>query len=275
MNEYSVEIASENIKIEGLKDGVHLGRGKNFVIRNGFFKTFDDPVALNAHDYATSNPQLGWIENGLIENCYDYNDDSTAGYFCRILAGSWLDWYEGMIVQHSDTVVHNNRVYRVIMNPDRQTYVSNTPPIHEKGAVFYDGIRWEFIQNEVCYNCGCRNIHFKDIFVEKDRPIAISIHHDNDRYSRSVYPGSVPPFQENITFENVNITGKVPEFLRCVSPLKNFTIKNSSLGNSIINLIELDQIETYPEADFLFINTKVCEVTVTPKRAFKTEQTKS
>ena len=35
--------------------------------------TFDDAIALNAHDYATSNPELGWIENGVIENCHDLN----------------------------------------------------------------------------------------------------------------------------------------------------------------------------------------------------------
>ena len=108
-------ILVENVKIEGRKDAVHLGRGKDFIIRNGYFKTFDDPIALNAHDYASSNPQLGWIENGLIENCYDYNDKDTTGYFCRILAGSWCDWYEGMKIQNSDTVIHNNKIYRALM----------------------------------------------------------------------------------------------------------------------------------------------------------------
>ena len=81
----------ENVRIEGRKDAVHLGTGKNFIIRNGFFKTFDDPIALNAHDYSSANPQLGWIENGLIENCYDFDDADTTGYFCRILAGSWCN----------------------------------------------------------------------------------------------------------------------------------------------------------------------------------------
>ena len=45
--------------IHGNKDGVHLGRGKRFIIRDCVFNTFDDAVALNAHDYATSNPDLG------------------------------------------------------------------------------------------------------------------------------------------------------------------------------------------------------------------------
>ncbi len=262
-------IRVENVKIEGKKDAVHLGRGKNFVIKDGFFKTYDDPIALNAHDYSTSNPQLGWIENGIIQNCYDYNDSSTDGFFCRILAGSWTDWYEGMIIQRSDTVIHNGRMYRAIMDPDGKTYVSLTPPTHKTGSAFHEDIRWEFVQDEICYNCGCRNVQFKDIFIEKDRPVAISIHHDNDRWSRSVYPGSEAPVQENITFENVNITGNTPVFLSCISPLKNFEIKNSNLSDSTIDLIELDEIESYPEADFKFTDTKVCNITASPKRTYK------
>lgn len=262
-------IVIENVKIEGRKDAVHLGRGKKFVIRNGYFKTYDDPIALNAHDYSTSNPQLGWIEDGIIENCYDYNDESTVGYFCRILAGSWTDWQKDMLIQRSDTVIYNNRMYRAILDPDGKNFISTTPPTHEKGSAFLDGIRWEFVQNEIFYNCGCKNIHFKDIYIEKDRPVGISIHHDNDFWSRSVYPGSNAPVQENITFENVSVTGDVPVFLSSVSAMKNFEIINSDLGSSKIELIELEQIKEYPEADFKFTNTNVCEITTTPKRIYK------
>ncbi len=100
----------ENLRIEGMKDAVHFGRGSKFVVRHGLFRTYDDPIALNGHDYVTSNPELGWIENGLIEDCYDLNADTTVGYFCRILAGAWADWYEGKIVQRLDTVVTNNHL---------------------------------------------------------------------------------------------------------------------------------------------------------------------
>jgi hypothetical protein len=50
--------------IKGMKDGIHLGRGKRFTISNGIFETFDDAIALNAHDYSVGNPELGWIEDG-------------------------------------------------------------------------------------------------------------------------------------------------------------------------------------------------------------------
>lgn len=104
------DIRLDGLYIEGNKDGVHLGWGKNFIIRNGKFKTFDDPIALNAFDYSVSNTHVGWIENGIIENCYDLADDTTTGYFCRILGGAWTAWKKGMLVHHSDTVVYKNKI---------------------------------------------------------------------------------------------------------------------------------------------------------------------
>ena len=98
----------ENIHIEGMKDAVHFGPGKGFVVRHGVFKTYDDPIALNAHDYTTSNPELGWIEDGLIEDCIDLDDPEhgTTGFFARILAGGWRYWEEGMdILSSGDAVV--------------------------------------------------------------------------------------------------------------------------------------------------------------------------
>ena len=93
----------------------------------GIFRTFDDPVALNAHDYAVANPQLGWIEDGLIEDCFDLPDKETTGYFCRILAGSWCDWYKGMEIQNSDTVVSNGRIYRAFQQPGwKEIHVCDT-----------------------------------------------------------------------------------------------------------------------------------------------------
>lgn len=59
-------ILIENGVIEGLKDGIHFGTGKNFTIRHFKFRTFDDPIALNAHDYAISNPEMGLLKTATI-----------------------------------------------------------------------------------------------------------------------------------------------------------------------------------------------------------------
>ncbi len=113
------DITIEDIRIEGAKDGVHLGRDKRFTIRDGRFETGDDAIALNAHDYSVGNPELGWIEDGVIENMHDLpNPKQEIGYFCRILAGAWIDWRPGMEVQQSDTVVSGGRLYLVQASPN-------------------------------------------------------------------------------------------------------------------------------------------------------------
>ncbi|MBD2844022.1 hypothetical protein IDH44_02365 [Paenibacillus sp. IB182496] len=89
------DLIVRDVIVKGDKDGVHLGRGRRFLISGCTFETYDDAVALNAHDYDVGNPELGWIEDGVIENCHDLaRDDAnegTVGYFCRILAGAWTD----------------------------------------------------------------------------------------------------------------------------------------------------------------------------------------
>jgi len=250
------DIRVENVHIEGRKDGVHLGRGRRFVIRNGVFRTFDDPIALNAHDYATSNPQLGWIEDGIIENCYDLDDKDTTGFFCRILAGSWCKWFKGMKVQHSDTVIANGRLYRVCMKPDGAEYVSETCPAHEDGSQVIDGINWVMVQDDPIENCGCRNIHFKDIFLKKKRPVAFSIHFDHDVWSRSVYPGSNAPVQEDLIFENIFFENEVPVLLHTMTPVNSVKLINSVLYNSRVNLSYLPEgTVTYPKTHVLLSGT--------------------
>ena len=100
--------------IKGRKDGIHFGPGKRFTIRDGIFQTFDDAIALNGQDYSTSNPEMGWIEDGIIENCYDLNQEKTVGFFCRMLAGAWIDWEKGMKVQQSVITsysIHYTKLY--------------------------------------------------------------------------------------------------------------------------------------------------------------------
>ncbi len=265
-------ILVENVNIEGKKDGVHLGRGKDFIIRHGRFRTFDDPIALNAHDYATSNPQLGWIENGLIEDCYDLDEETTTGFFCRILAGSWCDWREGMVVQHSDTVVNNGRLYRVIAKPDGEVYTSLTPPTHENGTLEYDGIRWCMVQEDVIYNCGCRNIVFKDIHLCKHRGAALSIHFDDDKWSRSVYPGSEMPVQENIVFDNLYVENTIDTLLSTVTPARGVVFRSCKLKDAKFSFHSLRREGlTYPKASLSFENNifegePACRIYNSPNR---------
>lgn len=243
----------EHLRIEGRKDAVHLGRGSGFIIRHGLFRTYDDPIALNAHDYAVANPQMGWIENGLIEDCYDLADTDTTGYFCRILAGAWCDWQEGMEIQNSDTVVSNGRVYRAFEKPDGRTCRSLTPPVHKEGMEVLDGIHWVMVQEEEIYQCGCRNIHFKNIHLQKQRDTALSIHFDHDIYSRSVYPGAKMPVQQNIVLEGLIMENRIPCLVRSITPIDTIKIINSLLADCEIRLESLPQEKEYPETRLLLM----------------------
>ena len=228
------DIIVDDVIIKGDKDGVHLGRGKRFRISNGVFECFDDAVALNAHDYDTGNPELGWIEDGIVENCHDLDAERTTGFFCRILAGAWIDWQEGMEVRKSDTVISKGRLYRVKADPDERVYVSKTQPTHQSGAKVLDGITWVMIQEDVTYTAGVRNVIFRNIFLRKPR-IAFSVHFDNDKYSRSYYPGAPIPTQEQLTFDNIRVLyNENREFLSIATPMDVLTISNSSLRNNPI-----------------------------------------
>ncbi|QGY47219.1 hypothetical protein GM418_27210 [Maribellus comscasis] len=229
------DIIVDDVIIKGKKDGVHLGRGKRFTIRDGVFETFDDAIALNGHDYSTGNPELGWIEDGVVENCHDLNAENTVGYFCRILAGGWIDWKPGMEVQQSDAVVSNGKVYRVFMEPDGKVYKTVTRPTHESGAKVLDGINWVVVQNDSTYTAGVRNVVFRDIFLEKPR-IGFSVHFDKNKFSRSYYPGAEVPKQEQLLFENIRVLHNRPtDLFKIATPVDVMTITNSSIKNNGIH----------------------------------------
>jgi hypothetical protein len=229
------DIVIEDVMIRGDKDGVHLGRGKRFTIRDGTFQTYDDAIALNAHDYDVGNPELGWIEEGLVENCRDLTDDKKkVGFFCRIIAGAWLDWSEGMEVQKSDTVVSQGRLYRVFAAPDKRKYKSVTRPTHERGRQELDGITWVMVQDYPTYDAGVRNVTFRDIFLERPRT-GFSVHVDNDHFSRSVYPGAKLPQQAQLSFDNIRVLHNEETILINVrTPVDVLAVANSSLRHNRI-----------------------------------------
>ncbi len=253
------DLIVDDVIIYGKKDGVHLGRGKRFTIRNGVFTTADDPIALNAHDYSISNPELGWIENGVIENCHDLGSYNTRiGYFCRILAGAWGDWKEGMEVQESDTVVSGDAVYRVAVGPNSKKYISKTRPTHASGRKEYDeGIIWAKVQDGALYTCGVKNVIFRDCYLYQPRGAAFSIHFDNDRWSRSYYPGAPIPVQENLTFDNVQIL--YPDesaFLSTVSPIDSVTFVNCLFKQSPISFGANSAVKDYGPTNVRIIGSR-------------------
>ena len=230
-------ILLENLHIEGMKDAVHLGQGRRFTIRHGIFRTFDDPIALNAYDYSTSNPQFGWIEDGLVEDCHDLNQPDTTGFFCRMLAGAWGVWTRGMKVRNSDLVTYNGRVYSVNAQPDFREYVSLTPPAHKEGTRIINGIPWRYVQeDDGRRSASIHNVHFRDIFLRKRREVAFCMLLEFNQHARSVYPGAPAPLIEKITLENISSGEEVECLLESNAPCDAVRIMNSELPAVAVKL---------------------------------------
>lgn len=249
----------QNLHIEGMKDAVHFSNGRKFVIRDCIFKTYDDPLAFNAHDYIDYIPEYGWIEDGVVENCYDLADPEkgTTGFFCRILAGAWRDWESGMQFQRGDSVVSDGRIYRVLGPADGTIFTSTVRPDFAQGEqTLSDGVTWRMMQDhDIVYGVGCRNIHFKDIFLQKPRPIAFQLHFDKDRYSRSYYPDSAPPVQENLIFENIFIQAPIAQLIKAKTPVNNIKLVNSMLNGSEIFLYDMGEGLHYDTTHVLISGT--------------------
>jgi hypothetical protein len=87
----------------------------------------------------------------------------------------------------------------------------------------------------VTYTAGVRNVTFRDIFLAKPRT-AFSIHFDNDKYSRSYYPGAPIPKQEGIVFDNIRILHKQKVPLLAVgTPVDSVSFVNSFIRNNTIS----------------------------------------
>lgn len=257
------DIVLENIIIESEKDGIHLGSGKNFVIRHCFLKTNDDAIALNAHDYPGATAKLGWIKNGIIEDIHLLaapNFNASRGLYS--LGGSWDDWESGMSFRtYGDAVVSNNRIYRTMgtRSSQKPTLTSTVQPTHTSGTQTYsDGLTWLMAQDtDIVYNVGIENVHYKDIFIERASTCAVCVNFDDDEYSRSYYPGSTPPLCKNITVEDLHIIDgtSVSYLLYAPMPVDNMKFKNCDFITSAQILYIPDVYSGFPKDRILMDGT--------------------
>lgn len=243
------DLIIRDVIIKGDKDGVHLGKGKRFYIGNCVFQTYDDAIALNAQDYDNCNPEMGWIEDGVIENCHDLDDDkeSKVGFFCRGLSGGWVDWAEGIDVQKSDTFVSEGRLYRVRAAADGRKFRSVTKPVHISGEKNIDGINWFTAGDEAEYTVGVRNVIFRNIFLHKPR-IGFAFILEVNKWNRSYYKNAKVPLQEKITMENIRVLHKEDRpFVEINSALDYLAIHNSIMENTKIQFYDKTEAEDYLE----------------------------
>ncbi len=237
--DYAIQISDfENVEvrrahIEGLKDGIHFGPGKGFVVRDCKFRTYDDAIALNCADYSVSNPNFGSISDGTILNCTELPGYRTNAFFLRILTGTARCWEKGMTVYHSDAILTDKGMYRVVMRPDNTPYVSLTQPDFDSGYCELDGILWVrthkgYERKDISPMAGCRNIVCRNLIMENPRRRGVYIYTSFDEYLRSYYSGSEIPRVSNIIFDGVKILKPIDGFLAVNMPVDQLHIMNSS-----------------------------------------------
>ena len=200
------DLLVDGFEIRGRKDGVHLGPGKGFVIRNGVCQTGDDAIALNAQDYPSANPAQGDITDGLVENLVDEPLDSSArhvGNVSRLLTGAWVDWHDGIRLQNGDTVRRGKHVYRILATFDTTQHESKTPPTHTSGAWRSpEGLTFVHNTSDGVDRASIRNVTFRNIRSLSRN--GFSAAWEDGKYHRAVHPEVKPdalPVCE-VTFED-------------------------------------------------------------------------
>ena len=248
------DLLINDVIIKGKKDAIHLGRGKRFRISNGVFQTADDAIALAAGDWISGNPELGDIEDGLIENCYDLKADKLEGAFAKIVPAAWVDWKPNIEVRHGDAVVSNGKIYRVLAALDGKVYKSITAPSFTETSKEIDGIKWMLHQTDTFHTAVIRNVTFRDIYLESIRvPFQIMCYDNN--YSHSYYKGAKLPVLGGIHLDNITVLSNNKKHLVNVStPLDILTITNSTLKDNGIEFRQGRDMDEYLKTNISITN---------------------
>jgi hypothetical protein len=202
----------EDFEIRGEKDGVHLGAGKDFVVRNGVCATYDDGVALNAQDYPTSQPMQGDITDGLVENVTDLHKAKTGGNAVRMLAGAWPDWRAGMNLRNGDTVRNGTNVYRVLAKELGKDIASVEAPVHTQGLwTDQAGLAFFHSQSDGAVSATVSNVVFRNLVLQDDRT-SFKVSWDSTSVNRAIPPETPKQRIPHIvaSLQNVTSTGSKP-----------------------------------------------------------------
>ena len=88
--------------------------------------------------------------------------------------------------------------------------------------------------------------------------MAFSIHFDRDRWSRSYYPNSPSPIQDNLTFENVTVEAdEIPMLLWSLTPVRQVRFINCTIKDNVLRFAHLKaEGIVYPRTELLLDGTK-------------------
>lgn len=261
-NEYAIHLCAfdgailKNIRVETLKDGIHFGRGRNFVVEHCTFLTNDDALALNAVDYPESNAEAGWIEDGIIQDITFLAKPDGEGYTDKrgvlILTGAWKNWQSGNTYkEYGDYCVNNGRLYQskgTIGNSESNYIVSTVAPTHETGTQTYsDGMTWYVRQwNDVGYSAGVRRVKFKNMYFYRKVVPMFYFSSEISAYLRAFYPGSELYKNIDISFENIYNMSGANAFATIMNPCDRLTIKGCDFSGMLDQLIKLSPVTGVP-----------------------------
>lgn len=218
-----------DIDAEGAKDGIHLGVASNFLFEDIRTSTLDDGIALNARDYAVSNPTLGDISNGIIRRWTDDDYVGQSGSGCLLLSGAWSNWASGTTYQCNDIVINAGNIYEY--NAAGSEVAANAP-VHTSGAVTgADGIKWEWRQAGTIDHADVKDIKFEDCTWASRKPF-IRTAGASDATSRAFFPGTgAQAIVDNIVIDNLTDTHVGgTELVRLDVNVGTFEIKNTPLN---------------------------------------------
>lgn len=284
----SEDVVIERVHIKGEKDGIHISsRTKRVTIKDCISQCYDDGCTMNAVDYVTSTPEVGWIEDVLVDNCYDlvHPEHNSDGFYSRFMGGAWKDWEEGTEVMLGSIVVVESegvkRIYRVVGHQHEMgwKFISHTQPsattigqiefLDEQEVTRTIGgvtqtatmrIPWILYQTQgVGYEGGCRNITFRNIHLQKTRTFIIQYYMDDLWFNAIVPNAQGNPVMRNITFDHVyqEYEGTVegyPRFVTINCPTQNIRIQNCYIKHRVLvnaNKLNIEGL-IYPEATLIF-----------------------
>ena len=203
---------------EGLKDGLHLGNGDGLLIEYLKTKTKDDALALNAFDWAVSNPEIGDIKNVMVRNFISKWDNSwgTSSRSINALVGTPTAWISGMKIVNGDAVYVDGKTYRAILTDNTQTKISTTKPTISSYTGVQDtseGIIWKFIKNEEIktaniINCNIENYHHYDGYEGNTAHTFLNMWSGKDQIGSNIFSRALHPNVDVSDYPTVNISFK-------------------------------------------------------------------
>ncbi len=182
----------KNVKVknyfyDGNKDGFHINGGCEDIVIDGFdISSYDDAFGIMTDDYPRVQSNAKDLKNIIIKNGISRKRIPQAGFFLRLMTGSWCNWEKGNKYKVGNTVNYQHNQYKKLNTGE---CISLGPPNHSKGDSLYsDGIVWRYIGKGVNKTSNIYNIYVKNVQLEDGRQIVRTV--NDDSYDYGEYPGT-------------------------------------------------------------------------------------